>query len=143
MFGLSFYIFSLFLSYSDFKKYLVPNYTLLALFLFLISYGFLENKLNIYSFITPFLVLLFLVILILLRPNMRFGGGDIKYLVLVALFLEPLQFAYFLIITGITQFFYMIYIQIINKNIKTAMVPSMFLSVIITQQLFLHNIIRV
>lgn len=143
MFGLSFYVFSLFLSYSDYKRYLVPNNMLLALFVFMLSYGFLENQLNIYSTITPLFVLFALILLIVVFPKMKFGGGDIKYMVLVALFLEPLQFAYFLIITGVLQFFTMVYVQLLKKEVKTAMVPVMFMSVFITQLMFSYEVIRI
>jgi len=124
------------LAYLDFKKYIVPNSILLTLFCMLIIFGLLENRLNINSFFIAFALLVFFSGLMLINRKMILGGGDIKYIMVVAIFLEPILFPFFLIITGVVQSLFLIFIQFICKKEKTAMVPGMLLSVLLSQWLY-------
>lgn len=137
LFTLFFYIFSFFLSFFDIKKRLVPNDLIYPLFIILLLFGFIENKINVYSIIILLLILLIFIILISIMPTIILGGGDIKYMMLVALFIPPLLFPLFLLITGIIQTFLLLYFQKIKKRRTAPMVPSMFLTVIFIQ-LFCH-----
>lgn len=133
MFTISFYVFSAFLSYTDYKYLRVPNPIIIVLFFFLIIYGNIENTLSVYSYLLSFLVIVFFSILILLNKKMALGGGDIKYMALIALFLNPLVFAYFLIITGLVQSLQLIFAKLFLNKQEIYMVPSMFLSVILAE----------
>ncbi len=136
LFSISFYIFSFFLSYIDCKRYRIPNITLGTLLIFLLIFGYIENQFNIYSFIVPLLILLFFVIILLIMPTMILGGGDIKYIVVVALYLQPLLFPLFLLITGLMQMIFLIYLQKIKKRKVAPMAPAIFSAVIFTELLF-------
>lgn len=140
MFTISFYIFSIILSYTDYKKFLVPNNLLLSMSIMLIIFGFFESKIYISSIVLSFLVLIFFIILILLKPTMILGGGDIKYMIIIAFYLGIEPFALFLVITGILQTLTLLYIQNIKKRRIAPMVPIMFLSVIIVEILISLNI---
>lgn len=133
MFTISFYIFSSILSYTDFKKFLVPNNILIAMALMLVTFGLFESKIYISSIILTFVVLLFFILLLLLKPTMILGGGDIKYLMITAFYLGVQPFALFLVITGILQSLTLFYVQNIKKRKIAPMVPMMFLSVIIVE----------
>jgi len=133
MFEIIFYVFSSLLAYIDYTKFIVPNKILLILLIMLIIFGLLENKLNINSFFISFSVLIFFSVLLLINPSMILGGGDIKYMMIVAIFLQPILFPFFLIITGIVQSLFLLYSQKINKKQKVAMVPAMFISVFLSQ----------
>lgn len=137
IFSLSFFIFSVLLSYLDCTKYRIPNITLFTLFIFLITFGFLESQLNLYSFIVSFAILLFFVIILLLMPNSILGGGDIKYMMVIAIYLEPILFPLFLVCTGLVQFLFLTVYQRIKKRRVAPMAPAMFLATIIT--IALHN----
>ena len=132
MFEIIFYMFSSLLAYLDYKKFIVPNKILFTLLIMLIISGLFENRLNINSFFISFSLLVFFSTLILIDRKMVLGGGDIKYMMIVAIFLEPILFPFFMIITGITQSLFLIYSQVILKKQKVAMVPAMLLSVIIS-----------
>ncbi|WP_072679781.1 prepilin peptidase [Arcobacter sp. LA11] len=136
MFSISFYIFSFILSYIDCTKYKIPNILIVTLLLFLLSFGYLDSQLNLYSFIISFLILLFFVIILLIMPNMILGGGDIKYIMVVAIYLEPILFPLFLLTTGIVQMFFLIYFQKYKKRRVAPMAPAIFLAVIITEILY-------
>lgn len=129
MFELSFYIFSAFISYTDCTRYRVPNLMLFVLCIFLLVFGFFENKLTLSSFILPCLILVFFVVLLLLNRNIILGGGDIKYIVLIGVYLSPLIFSYFLIITGILQTLLLLYFQKIKKRKVAPMIPAIFISI--------------
>lgn len=133
IFSLSFYIFSLLLSYTDCTRYKIPNITSLALFIFLIIFGFLENSLNQYSLLISFTILIFFVIILLALPKTILGGGDIKYMMLIAIYLEPILFPLFMITTGIMQMLFLLYFQKIKRRRVAPMAPAMFISVIITE----------
>jgi len=133
IFYISFYIFSLLLSYTDCTKYKIPNITILTLVIFLIIFGLLENKLNLYSIVISFAILIFFVIILLAMPKAILGGGDIKYIMVVALFLEPLLFPLFLIISGICQTLFLLYFKKIKKRRVAPMAPAIFLAVILSQ----------
>lgn len=140
MFTISFYIFSSILSYTDFKKFLVPNNILIAMALMLVTFGLFESKIYISSIILSFIVLLFFILLLLLKPNMILGGGDIKYMIIVAFYLGVQSFALFLVVTGILQTLALLYVQNIKKRRVAPMVPMMFLSVIIVESLTTLNL---
>jgi Flp pilus assembly protein protease CpaA len=133
IFYISFYIFSLLLSYTDCTKYKIPNITILTLIIFLIIFGLLENKLNLYSIAISFAILIFFVIILIAMPKAILGGGDIKYIMVVALFLEPMLFPLFLIISGICQTLFLLYFQKIKKRRVAPMAPAIFLAVILSQ----------
>ena len=140
MYSTVFYIFSFLLSYLDCKKFIVPNIILATCFLLLLFFGFFENKLNAYSFIISGVVLLFFIILMLLKPTMILGGGDIKYMMLVAIYIKPILFPMFILVTGIVQTIFLIYKQFYKKRRVAPMVPAMFISVVITEILFIFSI---
>ncbi|WP_321313966.1 prepilin peptidase [Halarcobacter sp.] len=133
IFHLSFFIFSFFISYIDFTRYKIPNVMIVTLSIFLIIFGFLENKLIIYSFIILIIFLLFFVTIILLMPKMILGGGDIKYILVITLYLQPISIPIFLIVTGIVQTIFLLYYQKIKKRRVAPMAPAIFLSVIIVK----------
>jgi Flp pilus assembly protein protease CpaA len=140
MFSISFYIFSLFLSYTDFKKFLVPNDLVLTMTLMLLVFGFLDSKIYISSIVLSLGVLIFFSALMLINRNMILGGGDIKYMMLIALFLPLKSFALFLLITGVLQTLALLYIQKIRKRKIAPMVPMMFLAVILVELLVLADL---
>ena len=76
----------------------------------------------------------------LLKPNMILGGGDIKYMMLVAVYLNPLLFPLFLLTTGVVQTVFLIYKQYYKKRRVAPMVPAMFISVGIVELLFIFGI---
>lgn len=133
IFTLSFYIFSLLLSYTDCSKFKIPNITLSTLFLFLITFGFLEDKLNYISFIISLVILIFFVIILLIMPKQILGGGDIKYIMVVAIYLEPLLFPLFLILTGLCQALLLIFIQKYKRRKVAPMAPAIFMAVCLTE----------
>ncbi|NQY93390.1 MAG: prepilin peptidase [Campylobacteraceae bacterium] len=139
MYEIIFYVFSFLLAYLDFKKYIVPNSILLTLLIMLIIFGLLESRLNINSFFIAFALFSFFSALILINKKMILGGGDIKYIMLVSIFLEPILFPFFLIITGVVQSLFLIFTQLICKKEKTAMVPAMLVSVLMSQWLYTSN----
>lgn len=139
MYAISFYIFSIFLSFTDFKRFIVPNNIILAMTIMMLIFGTLESQINLSSFILPLIVLLFFIFLILLKPNMILGGGDIKYMMITALYLNLKAFALFLFITGLLQTIALLYVQNIKKRKIAPMVPMMFLSVIIVEILILFG----
>jgi leader peptidase (prepilin peptidase)/N-methyltransferase len=140
MFIISFYIFSLFLSYTDCKRFIVPNSTLTAMLLMMIVFGFFDEKIYISSIVLCFLILLFFIVLLLVKPNMILGGGDIKYMIIVGFYLGIYNFPLFLIITGILQSLVLLYVKKRKKRKIAPMVPLMFTSVIIVDILVLTNI---
>ncbi|QKJ24331.1 prepilin peptidase [Poseidonibacter lekithochrous] len=140
MFSISFYIFSLFLSYTDFKKFLVPNDLVITMSIMLLTFGFLDSKIYISSIVLPLVVLIFFCAIMLINRNIILGGGDIKYMMLVALFLPLKSFALFLLITGILQSLLLLYMQQIRKKKIAPMVPMMFLAVVIVELLVLADL---
>ncbi len=133
MFTFTFYIFSLLLSYTDFKRFIVPNTILWSMLVMLLFIGLIEDKIYISSFIVPVIVLCFFIILLLLNPKMILGGGDIKYMMIVGLYLHWTIFPTFLIVSGLLQTLTLVYIQNIKKRKIAAMVPIMFISVVIAE----------
>jgi Flp pilus assembly protein protease CpaA len=137
LFHLSFYIFSFLLSYTDCTKYKIPNITLTALLIFLIIFGYLENQLNLYSFIISTAILIFFVIILLSIPKSILGGGDIKYMMVIAIYIEPLLFPLFLLLTGLIQMLFLMFFQKFKKRRVAPMAPAMFISVILTKLFFI------
>lgn len=133
IFQLSFFIFSLFISYIDCTKRRIPNVMILTLFFLLTIFGYLENQLNYYSFIVSLLVLVFFIIILLILPNQILGGGDIKYMVVIGIYLEPVMFPLFLLTTGLMQLLFLLYFQKIRKRRTAPMAPAMFFSVIVVK----------
>lgn len=136
LFHLSFYIFSLLLSYTDCTRYRIPNITLITLLAFLVIFGAIESKISVYSFIISFTILIFFVIMLLIMPKMILGGGDIKYMMVIAIYLNPYLFPLFLLMTGMVQMFFLIFYQKFRKRRVAPMAPAMFLAVVITELLF-------
>lgn len=133
MFYIVFYVFSLFLSYLDLKKYIVPNIMLITMFIMLVVFGLLEDRIFINSIYLAFLMFVFFIVIFLLKKDLLLGGGDIKYMLLVTLLFEPIAFFLFVLITGIIQIIFLIYFQNIRKKTMTPMIPSMFMSVVFVQ----------
>lgn len=140
MFVLSFYIFSFILSYFDFKKFLVPNDIVIALAGMLLVFGFIESKIFLSSIILTLVVLLFFIGIILINRQMILGGGDIKYMMIVSLYLGLKPFALFLVLSGILQTFSLLYVQRVKKRRIAPMVPMMFLATIIVDILVVKGI---
>lgn len=140
MFLISFYIFSSFLTYTDYKKFLVPNNLLIAMSLMMVIFGFLNQNLYTSSIILSFVILLFFIVLLLLNPTQILGGGDIKYMMIIGLYLGVTLFPIFLIITGILQTLTLLYMKRIKKRRIAPMVPVMFFSVIIVDMVVLLNL---
>lgn len=136
LFALFFYIFSIFLSYFDCKKRVVPNDLTYPLFIILLLFGYLEKQINVYSVIISLSVLLFFVIIILINRTMILGGGDIKYMMLVALYLSPWLFPLFILCTGIVQTLFLLFFQKYKKRRTAPMVPAMFIAVILSEIAF-------
>ena len=67
---------------------------------------------------------------------MILGGGDIKYMMLVALFIPPILFPLFLLLAGVVQTLFLLYFQQIKKRRVAPMVPAMFLAVILSEIAF-------
>lgn len=139
MFIISFYIFSLFLSFTDYKKFIVPNNIVIAMSIMMLVFGFIESKIYISSIVLSLIVLIFFIVLMLIKPKMILGGGDIKYMMIIALFLGVQAFALFLIITGLLQTIALLYIQKVRKRRIAPMVPIMFISTIIVEILVLNE----
>ena len=133
MFSISFYIFSILLSYTDYKYLLIPNKIIIAMAIMMISFGIVDFKIYISSIVLSLVVLLFFIVLMLIRKSWFIGGGDIKYLMIVALYLDIVLFSYFLIVTGILQTLFLSYNQLIKRKSMAPMVPIMFLSVIVVE----------
>lgn len=133
IFHLSFFIFSILLSYTDCTRYKIPNITIITLFIFLVIFGLLENEINLYSFIILFAILFFFVIILLIMPTVILGGGDIKYMMVIAIYLNPYLFPLFLLTTGLIQTLFLIYFQKIKKRRVAPMAPAMFLAVIVSK----------
>lgn len=106
----------------------------------LLTFGLLEKKIYISSLVLVFVVLLFFIAIMLVNRQLILGGGDIKYMMVVALYLGLSSFALFLIITGIVQTLALLYVQIIKKRKIAPMVPMMFLSVILTELCVIFNL---
>uniref|UniRef100_UPI004047EA9C prepilin peptidase n=1 Tax=Aliarcobacter sp. TaxID=2321116 RepID=UPI004047EA9C len=133
-------MFSIFLSFTDFKRFLVPNNLIISMATMLLIFGFIESKLYISSIILSLLVLLFFIAIMLINRQIILGGGDIKYMMIIALYLGVQSFALFLVITGLLQTLALLYIQNIKKRKIAPMVPMMFLSVIIVEILVILNL---
>jgi len=140
MFVISFYIFSAFLSFTDYKKFLVPNNMIISMSVMMLVFGVLESKLYMSSILLSITVLLFFIALMLIDRKMILGGGDIKYMMLVALFLGLQPFALFLVFTGILQTIALLYVKKVRKRRMAPMVPLMFLSTIIVNILVYKDI---
>lgn len=141
MVTISFYIFSIFLSYCDYKTFRIPNIILGTMSFFIIVFGIFEDRFTLFSFVAPILVLLFFISLLLINKNASVGGGDIKYYIVIALYLSPFAFAVFLIVTGVMQTFALLFRQLFQKRRVVAMGPVIFISVIITELLNILGVI--
>lgn len=140
MFAIVFYIFSSFLAFLDYKKFLIPNNILLAMTVMLITFGLLESKIYISSIVLSFIVLLFFILVLLLNRTQILGGGDIKYMMLIALYLGVNPFAVFLVVTGVFQTLTLVYKQVLQKRRVAPMAPAMFMSVIIVDMMIYFRI---
>jgi prepilin signal peptidase PulO-like enzyme (type II secretory pathway) len=107
--------------------------------LMLLVFGFFESKIYISSVVLSLIILLFFIAIMLINRQFIIGGGDIKYMMIVGLYLGVSSFALFLIVTGILQTFALLYKQKIEKRKTAPMVPVMFLSVIIVEVLVYYS----
>ncbi len=76
---------------------------------------------------------------------MILGGGDIKYMLVITLYLQPISIPIFLIVTGIVQGLFLIYYQKVKKRRVAPMAPAIFLSVIlvkINESIDIYTIIK-
>ena len=133
MFYFTFYIFSLLLSYTDCKRFIVPDIILLSMTIMLLYFGLIEEQIYLSSFIVPIIVFCLFIVILLLMPKTILGGGDIKYILIISLYLPWMLFPLFLIISGLLQTVALLFTQKLHKRRIIAMVPLMFISVIITQ----------
>lgn len=99
----------------------------------LLIFGLFEKKIYVSSIVLVLGVLLFFIAVMLINRHLILGGGDIKYMMVVALYLGISSFALFLVITGILQTLALLYVQKIRKRKIAPMVPMMFLSTIIVE----------
>ena len=106
----------------------------------LLTFGFLDSKIYISSIVLSLVVLIFFCAIMLINRNIILGGGDIKYMMLVALYLPLKSFALFLLLTGILQSLALLYMQGIRKKKIAPMVPMMFLAVVIVELLVLADL---
>lgn len=141
MFVITFYIFSLFLSFTDYKYYLVPNTMTKTMLALMVLFGLMEGELRVNSIIVSLIVIVFFVVLILIDKKMTLGGGDIKYIALVALFLSPLAFAYFLIVSGVLQAIHLTFTKNVLKKSEAYMVPAIFAAAVITDVAFKNGVL--
>ena len=128
------------MSFTDLKKFLVPNDLIITMSLMLLVFGFIESKIYISSIVLSLIILSFFILVMLINRELIIGGGDIKYMMIVGLYLGVSSFALFLIITGLLQTITLLYIQNVNKRKIAPMVPVMFLSVILSEILIKYNI---
>lgn len=128
------------MSFTDLKKFLVPNDLIITMSLMLLVFGFIESKIYISSIVLSLIILSFFILVMLINRQLIIGGGDIKYMMIVGLYLGVSSFALFLIITGLLQTITLLYIQNVNKRKIAPMVPVMFLSVILSEILIKYNI---
>ena len=133
MFYFTFYIFSLLLSYTDCKRFIVPDIILLSMTIMLLYFGLIEEQIYLSSFIVFIIVFCLFIVILLLMPKTILGGGDIKYILVVSFYLPWMLFPLFLIISGLLQTVALLFAQKLHKRRIVAMVPLMFISVIITQ----------
>lgn len=107
--------------------------------LMLLVFGFFESKIYISSVVLSVIILFFFIAIMLINRQFIIGGGDIKYMMIVGLYLGVSSFALFLIVTGILQTFTLFYKQKIEKRKIAPMLPVMFLSVIIVEILVYYK----
>jgi len=99
----------------------------------LLYFGLIEEQIYLSSFIVPIIVFCLFIVILLLMPKTILGGGDIKYILVVSFYLPWMLFPLFLIISGLLQTVALLFAQKLHKRRIVAMVPLMFISVIITQ----------
>lgn len=137
---ISFYIFSTILALLDCKRYFVPNNILVTLLLFILIFGYFEEHLNIISFIISLSVLLFFVIILLINRKIILGGGDIKYMMVVALYINPLVFPLFILLTGIVQTLFLLFYQKLKGRRVAPMVPAMLIATALSELLYIWGV---
>lgn len=140
MFFITFYIFSLLLSYTDCKRFIVPNIILLTMAVMLLFFGLIEEKIYLSSFLMPLVVLCMFVIILLLKPKSILGGGDIKYILVVSFYLPWMLFPLFLIVSGVLQTIALLYTKIKRKRRIVAMVPLIFISAVISELIHYYGL---
>lgn len=133
MVEISFYIFSVVLSCFDIKERKGPNTIMGTLFLFIIVFGLLEEKLTYISVSMFFVMFIIFCLILIVNKHSIIGGADIKYFLIITLYLQPLAFAYLLIISGVIQSFLIVYFKKIKKRRTAPMIPTIFFSVLLIQ----------
>ncbi len=61
-------------------------------------------------------------------------------MMLVAIYLKPILFVLFILVTGIVQTIFLAYKQLYKQRRVAPMVPAMFIAVIITEILYLFGV---
>lgn len=141
-FYFSFYLFSLLLSYTDYKSFIVPNVIIVTMLVMLLFFGIVEERISYLNFFWPVALLIFLGLLYIINPKLYMAGGDVKYLMVTGIYIDFILFPYFLLLCALLQFFVQVYVQKVKKRRYVAMIPVMFLSVIVVD-LFANEIVKV
>lgn len=141
-FYFSFYLFSLLLSYTDYKSFIVPNVIIVTMLVMLLFFGIIEERISYLNFFWPVALLIFLGLLYIINPKLYMAGGDVKYLMVTGIYIDFILFPYFLLLCALLQFFVQVYVQKVKKRRYVAMIPVMFLSVIVVD-LFANEIVKV
>lgn len=141
-FYFSFYLFSLLLSYTDYKSFIVPNVLIVTMLVMLLFFGIIEERISYLNFFWPVALLIFLGLLYIINPKLYMAGGDVKYLMVTGIYIDFILFPYFLLLCALLQFFVQVYVQKVKKRRYVAMIPVMFLSVIVVD-LFANEIVKV
>ena len=102
MITLSFFIIvSIIISYIDIKKGLILDKVVIPSFAILMALKYLESTLSVYDFVAIMIVVLLFIMPIAL--NMAFGGGDVRFGVLCALFVGLEGVGYFVLLSGLVH----------------------------------------
>lgn len=64
---------------------------------------------------------------------MILGGGDIKYMMLIALYLNPYLFPLFILLTGVVQTLFLLFFQKFKRRRVAPMVPAMFIATALSE----------
>jgi Flp pilus assembly protein protease CpaA len=97
----------------------------------IVTFGLLDGSATIYYVILPLFLIMFFYIVYLFGLGFV-GGGDIKYLILISMYINhPLKFAWYLIISGILQLLFLLFYQKVKKRRFVPMVPAMFVAVVL------------
>jgi leader peptidase (prepilin peptidase) / N-methyltransferase len=116
---------SLFISYVDIKKSLIPDKIIIPAIFGLVALKWLDGSLNLYDFVAMIIVLMIFVIPIMI--NMAFGGGDLRFGAFCALFLGIEQVGLFVLFAGV---FHLLILSLLKKE-SYGFAPAMSLSALL------------